>query len=439
MEPYQRYSLINKINQDACLNFTAYMPGKKINRTFLILILGMMSAIGPFSIDMYLAGFPAIAADLHTSVAHIALSLSSFFIGISVGQFIYGPLLDRYGRKKPLYIGLVLYIAASIGCAMAATADMLIALRLVQALGGCVGMVASRAIIRDVFPVNEIAKVFSKLMLVIAVSPIIAPTLGGYLVSAYGWHEVFIVLAIMAFVVLVCVHFVLPESMKADASSSLRPSLIMKNYFMVLRTPQFYTYAFTGAIAAAGLYAYISGSPYVFIEMFKVTEQQYGWIFAGVALGLITTSQVNSMLLKRFTSQQIIRVAIFCQMITGMILFIGSANGLLDVYSTIALIFLFLSCQGFIFPNTSALSMAPFQKNAGSASAMMGGIQMSIGALSSIIVSALSNGTAMPMTGMMALCSFTSMCFLFIGNRIITYKASADEVKEETLETISRI
>jgi DHA1 family bicyclomycin/chloramphenicol resistance-like MFS transporter len=276
-------------------------------------------------------------------------------------------------------------------------------------------------------------------MLVIAVSPIIAPTVGGYLVVAYGWHILFVVLAIMAFLVLISVHFVLPESMKADISSSLRPSMIMKNYLSVLKTSQFYTYAFTGAIAAAGLYAYIAGSPYVFIELFKVTEKQYGWIFAGVALGLITTSQVNSLLLKRFSSQEIIRVAIFCQMISGMILFIGSANALLDVYSTIVLIFLFLSCQGFIFPNTSALSMAPFQKKAGSASALMGGIQMSIGALSSMTVSALSDGTALPMTAVMAACSFTSVCVLFIGNRIITFKASAEEVKEETLETISRI
>lgn len=414
------------------------MQEKKINKTFLILILGLLSAIGPFSIDMYLPGFPAIAKDLHTSVAHISLSLSSFFIGISVGQFIYGPLLDRYGRKKPLYIGLSLYILASIGCSLASTADMLIALRLVQALGSCAGMVASRAIIRDIFPVNDIAKVFSKLMLVIAVSPLIAPTLGGYLVSVYGWHTVFVVLTIMAAFIFVSVHFALPETMPTEVKSSLRPRTIIKNYAMVFRTPQFYIHAFTGSIAAAGLYAYISGSPYVFIELFKVTEKQYGWIFAGAALGLIIASQVNSLLLRKFASQQIIRVAIVCQVITGAVLFAGTAKGLLNVQSTIALIFTFLSCQGFIFPNTSALSMAPFKKNAGSASALMGGIQMSIGAVSSMAVSAMSNGTALPMTGTMALCSFTSMSLLFIGNRIVSYKARLDDVKEEAIENISR-
>lgn len=415
------------------------MQEMKVNRTFLILILGIMSAIGPFSIDMYLPGFPAIADSLHTTVANISLSLSSFFIGISVGQFIYGPLLDRYGRKKPLYLGLSLYIVASAGCALAASADMLIALRLIQALGGCVGMVASRAIIRDVFPVSEIARVFSKLMLVIAVSPIIAPTVGGYMVTAYGWHSIFIVLAVMALLVLVSVHFVLTDSMKAERTQSLSIKVVYTNYAFVFRTTQFYTYAFTGAIAAAGLYAYIAGSPFVFIKLFGLSEKQYGVLFACVALGLIAASQVNSLLLKKFSSQQIVRVALLCQTITGITLFICSGNNILDVRGTIALIFTFLSCQGFIFPNTSALSMAPFEKNAGSASALMGGIQMTIGALSSISVSAFSNGTAMPMVSVMALCSFSSLCFLFIGNRAINYKARIADMKEETAETISRI
>ncbi len=416
------------------------MQEKKINKTFLIFLLGMLSAIGPFSIDMYLPGFPAIAADLHTSVAHISLSLSGFFIGISAGQFIYGPLLDRFGRKKPLYIGLIIYIFASFGCALAASADMLITMRVIQALGGCAGMVAARAIIRDVFPVEEIAKVFSKLMLVIAVSPIIAPTLGGYLIAAYSWQIVFIVLAIMAFLILVSIYFVLPESMKPGDVSSLRPSLVFNNYLQVLKTPLFYVYAFTGAIAAAGLYAYIAGSPFVFIELYKVSEKQFGWIFAGIALGLITASQINSLLLKKISSSQIIRVAIFCQMLTAVFLFLGALKAWLNVYSTVLLIFIYLSCQGFIFPNSSALSMAPFKKNAGSASALMGGIQMSMGALSSVAVSAFSDGTALPMSAVMAFCSLLSVTVLFIGSRKLKLKTiSEEEIKEAALETMSRI
>src|ERR1700680_4153600 len=153
----------------------------KKKRAPTIFVLGLLAAIGPFSIDMYLPGFPDIATHLHTTVSLISLSLSSFFIGISAGQLLYGPLLDRFGRKRPLYIGLSIYLLASIGCILVVTADSLIILRFIQALGGCVGMVASRAMVRDLFDVKDNARVFSLLMLVVAVSPIIAPTLGGYI------------------------------------------------------------------------------------------------------------------------------------------------------------------------------------------------------------------------------------------------------------------
>ncbi|MEP7142707.1 MAG: Bcr/CflA family multidrug efflux MFS transporter [Ferruginibacter sp.] len=407
------------------------MAGKK--KFILILILGLITAIGPFSIDMYLPAFTDIAADLHTTVAHVSLSLSSFFIGISVGQFIYGPLLDRFGRKKPLYAGLSLYLVASALCAMAGSADSLIALRFLQALGGCAGMVASRAMVRDIFDVADNAKVFSMLMLVVGVSPIIAPTLGGYITASLGWHYVFVLLTIMAVVILAAVYFFLPESRKPDPHYSLKPAAIISNFLKVLKEPQFFTYAFTGAIAAAGLYAYISGSPSVFMEIYKVSEKQYGWIFALVAAGLIISSQVNSLLLRKYKSEQIIRVALFCQSITGISLFFSSMNGWIGLGGTIVFILIFLSCQGFTFPNSSALSMAPFSKNAGSASALMGAIQMGIGALTSAIVSLLSNHTAMPMTGVMACCSIVSFCILMIGGKIIRYKATVKEIEEETV------
>src|SRR6478672_5659673 len=158
------------------------------NRFYLILTLGMLTAIGPFSIDMYLPAFPDIAKGLHTSVAQVMLSLSSFFIGISAGQLLYGPLLERFGRKRPLYAGLSIYLLASIGCALASSVNALILFRLLQALGGCAGMVAARAMVRDLFEVRQNAKVFSLLMLVVAVSPIVAPTLGGYVTAALGWR-----------------------------------------------------------------------------------------------------------------------------------------------------------------------------------------------------------------------------------------------------------
>ena len=407
------------------------MKGK--NKFFTILILGLLSAIGPFSIDMYLPGFPEIAKDLHTTVAHVSLSLSSFFIGIAFGQLLYGPLLDRFGRKKPLYIGMAAYLLASVGCAFCTTADALIVIRLLQALGGCVGMVAARAMVRDLFPVEENAKIFSLLMLVVAVSPIIAPTLGGYVTAAFGWQSIFIILAVIAAFTLLAVYLSLPQSRLPDMSVSMMPKPIIKSFLQIFKVPQFYTYAFTGSVAAAGLYAYIAGSPHVFMEIYKVSKQQYGWIFATIAIGLITSSQVNTLLLKKFTSEQIIRIALLCQSVTGILLLLGTFYQVIGLFSTIFLILIFLSCQGFTFPNSSALSMAPFSKNAGSASALMGAIQLGIGALSSALVSFLHNDTALPMAGVMACCALLSFIVLTFGRKVI-YRTNIESVQEESAE-----
>ncbi|ULQ53195.1 multidrug effflux MFS transporter [Flavihumibacter fluvii] len=406
------------------------------NRSLLILILGLLSAIGPFSIDMYLPGFPTIASELHTSVDYVAYSLSSFFIGICAGQLICGPLLDRYGRKRPLYAGLVIYIIASLGCAMSNSVEQLIGFRFLQALGGCVGMVAPGAIVRDLFPVNENAKIFSLLILILGVSPIIAPTVGSFLIAAYGWHAVFVLLAIITAIILMAVIFLLPESKQPDPSMSLRPQKILNGFLFVLKQPQFFTYAFSGAIAAAGLFAYLAGSPFVFMKIFMVSEKQYGWIFGLIAAGLITCSQLNNVLLRRYSSSQIIRIVLLVQTIIGLLLFIGSILGWLNLYSTIFLIFLFLSCQGFSFPNSSALSLAPFTKEAGSASALMGAMQMGFGALASALVGLVNNGTTLPMTGVMAGCALLGLIILALGRKRIEYASRIEDVEEQAFEQI---
>src|SRR5688572_2807692 len=341
------------------------------NRTRLILIVGLLSAIGPFSIDMYLPGFPIIAASLHTTPEMVSYSLSSYFIGICAGQMLLGPLLDRYGRKRPLYGGLIIYILSSIGCAFAPTIEVLIVLRLFQAAGGCVGIVAPRAIIRDLFPVEENAKIFSLLILILGVSPIIAPTAGGYITALFGWHSIFIILAIITFLILLAVIFYLPESKQPDPAFSLKPKPILASFRKVITHPQFYTYSLTGAMASAGLYAYLAGSPFVFMDLYHVTGQQYGWIFAIVAAGLIASSQLNNVLLKTYSSEQIVRVSLSLQSLFAIILVIGTYANWLGLIGTITCIFFYLCCQGFSFPNSSALSMAPFLREAGSASALM--------------------------------------------------------------------
>src|SRR5664279_1719216 len=231
----------------------------------MILILGSLTALTPFSIDMYLPGFPAIAKDLSTSAAKVSLSLSSFFIGISLGQLIYGPLLDRFGRKKPLYIGLAVYIVASIGCAFSQSINGLISLRIIQALGSCAATVGSVTLVRDLFPVDENAKIFALLILVLGASPMIAPTAGGYIISSLGWHAIFIVLTLTAALIFFCCIFWLPAGNAPDLERSLKPGPITKSFLSVFTHPQFYTYCLTGGLAFAGLFAYVSGSPVVFM------------------------------------------------------------------------------------------------------------------------------------------------------------------------------
>lgn len=392
---------------------------EKKKRIGIILTLGLLSALGPFSIDLYLPGFPEIARDLSTTTSRVALSLSSYFIGVSIGQMIYGPLLDRYGRRIPLMVGLFIYLFASIYIVYVSSVDSLIIARFVQAIGGCAGMVAARALVRDLFPVSEIPKIFSLLMLVIAVSPIVAPTLGGYATAHWGWHSIFIILAVLVTLNILLVYFWLPTGAPPDTTLSLKPKVISNRFWAVFKTPQFYTYTLTGSFAASGLYAYIAGSPHVFMELYGVSEKQYGWIFGFIAMGLVTASQLNTLLLRKYSSQRIVKITLICQTFLGALLLLGTLFNIIEMYSMIVLVFLFLSTQGFAFPNTSALSLAPFAKSAGTASALMGALQLGIGALITGLVSLLSNQTPVPMTAIMFMCAAVSLCILYLGNRRI--------------------
>lgn len=378
----------------------------------IVLLLGALSAVGPFSIDMYLPGFQDIAKDMQTDIAHVGQTLTSYFIGISIGQLIYGPVIDRYGRKGPMKIGLIIYTLSSLLCIMAPNINALIGLRGLLALGGCAGMVASRAIVRDLFPVEETAKIFSQLMLVMGAAPIIAPTIGGWMVSIWGWKSIFLFMGSFSTIMLIAVSRLLPESHQPDRTVQLRPSFVVRDYINVLKEPVFLTFALTAGFASASLFSYISGSPAFFMEISGFTNTQYGWIFGMNALGYIGGSQLNSLMLKRYDGLKIMSIAAISLTIVGVLLLTGA---LLDIFPTslaIPLIFLYLLSLGFISPNAAAVSLQPFTRSAGSASAMLGFIQMLMGALASAIVSYLTNRSVIPMTAMMAFSA--AFCALLI-------------------------
>lgn len=384
------------------------------NRFGLILILGALSTISPFSIDMYLPAFPSIAESLNTDISTVQLSLTSYLIGIAIGQLFYGPLLDKYGRKKPLYAGLVIYIIASFGCAMTNSINALIWMRFLQAIGGCAGMVAAQALVRDIFPINKIAQAFAMLTLVIAVSPMIAPTVGGYLATQMDWHYLFIVLGVLASFLLLFTKWYLPVGASPDRTVSLRPRQVIDQYINVLKNKQFLTYILVGGIAGAAPFAYIGGSSFVFIKIYGFSETQYGWLFAFLAVAMIGSTQLNHMLLRRFSNRQLVLAALSYQLIMGIIIVAGIWKDWFGVYTFILLLFVFLTGHGLSIPNSAALSLGPFSKQAGSASAMMGFMRMAIGGIVTAVVSLLHDGTAMPMVGMMFLSILGGMIVLMI-------------------------
>ena len=401
------------------------MPDPKENRFLLILVLGSLTTIGPLSIDMYLPAFGGIAENLGTDISRVSLSLSSFFVGLAVGQLIYGPLLERFGRKRPMYIGLAIYALSSVACAFATSVEMLIVCRFFQALGACGGLVASRAIVRDLFETKEMAKVFSLLMMVIAVSPIIAPTLGGFITTAFGWRYVFGILAGLSLLILTAGFFLLRDYDRINPYYSLRPRAIGKNYWSILTDRHFIVYALTGAFASAGLYAYLSGSPHLYLELFGLDEQQYGIVFAIIAAGLVTATQLNNRSLRSRSSERIVQLAVIGQCVTAALLVADVYFGYANLIGTTALIFVYLFCLGFIFPNSSALSLDTMQHTAGSASALMGSLQMAVGALASALVGVLQNETALPMVAVMALCGGAALTLLTVGTRHMQATTSA--------------
>jgi DHA1 family bicyclomycin/chloramphenicol resistance-like MFS transporter len=246
-------------------------------------------------------------------------------------------------------------------------------------------------------------------------------------------------LVLVEVVIIVCVYFLLPESKEPDPNHSLRPKAIARNFAIILVHPQLYIYALTGAVAASGMYAYISGSPQVFIELFGVNEKQYGWIFAFIAIGIIGAAQVNNLALRKHSSENIVQIALLFQSVFGIILVGLAIMEFNFLFLTIFLIFLFLCCQGFVFPNASALTLAAFGHNAGNASALMGAIQLGIGATASAMVSILQNHTALPMTGVMAFCSITAFSIFMFGRKITIRQPAPEELEEEDVSMMSKL
>lgn len=370
-------------------------------------------SIGPFSTDMYLPGFLAIAKGLKTDIAHVGLSLTSYFIGVSIGQIVYGPLLDRYGRKNPLLLGFLVYTVASLGCAFSPTIHVLVAMRFFAGFGACVGMVGSRAVVRDLFSGTEMARMLSLLMMVFGIAPIVAPTIGSFMVSAFSWQYIFLLLAAIGFLIFLAMGRFLRETKGRDASISLHPKNVILEYVDVFRNRAFVTYGLAAAAATAGFFSYIAGSAFVYMKLLGFTEIEFGLIYGGNVVGLVLSNQVNRVLLKRHGASQVLRTVTAAQFLLIMFLVIGGLTGFAGKAAILGLIFCYLFGFGCVMSNAIALALEPFTRNAGTASALIGSLQMVAGALSSGLVSYLHNGTIVPMVSMMAGCTCICLLLLF--------------------------
>ncbi|WP_395609302.1 Bcr/CflA family multidrug efflux MFS transporter [Pseudomonas sp. B22129] len=393
----------------------------------IILILGALSAFAPLAIDFYLPGFPAIAAAFATDEKHVQLTLAVYFAGLAIGQLIYGPLADRFGRRGPLLSGVTLFTLASFACAYAPSLEWLIGARFVQALGGCAGMVISRAVVSDKCDAVGSAKVYSQLMLVTGLAPILAPLAGGVMVGVWGWQSIFLALSIFSVMAAIAVAVGLPETFPADKprqplSGSLR------RYGSLLSDRVYLGYALTGGISIAGMFAYIAGSPFVFIKLYGVAPEHYGWLFGSNAAGFILVAQLNARLLSKRGPAFLLARTVWVYVAAALALLGITALRTDALWPLLVPLFICIASLGCILPNTSACAMAGQGARAGSASALLGCIQFGVAAGAASLVGVLHDGTAMPMAMVISLCGVLAVTVAVSTQRLQRARAAQAQV-----------
>ncbi|OYY93168.1 MAG: Bcr/CflA family drug resistance efflux transporter [Hydrogenophilales bacterium 28-61-23] len=369
-----------------------------------LIILGALTAIGPLSIDMYLPAFAAIERDLHAPAGGAELTLAGFFIGMACGQLVWGPLSDRFGRKPPLYAGLALFALASLGCALTDDIAALTVWRILQALGGSAGMVIARAVVRDRCGARESARAFSTLILVMGLAPILAPIIGGWVVTELGWRAIFFLLFAFALACLLAIRLGLQESHGTRHEPPLNARRIASDYAGLFASRAFLGYTLSGGLAMAGMFAYIAGSPFVLIQLNGIPPAHFGWAFGINALGFVAASQINARSLKSHAPTAMLRRALWIPAGAGLTLAGLAYTGAATLPLTLICMFLYVASLGFIAPNSSASALATHGQRAGTASALMGALQFGLATLTGIGISRLHDGSARPLALLLAIC-----------------------------------
>ena len=392
-----------------------------------ILILGALTAFGPLAIDFYLPAFPSMALAFGTDEKHVQMTLAAYFLGLSIGQLGYGPMADRFGRRIPLLAGLGLFTVASLACAYAPNLEWLIGARFVQALGGCAGMVIARAVVSDKCDAVGSAKVYSQLMLVMGLAPILAPMLGGLLVNTAGWQWIFLILTGFSALAALAVALGLPESLP-DYVPRQPLSGALRQYGRLLKDQVFLGHALTGGIAIAGMFAYIAGSPFVFIKLYGVPPEHFGWLFGTNAAGFILMAQINARLLAKRGPAFLLARAVWLYVAGGLVLLAVSSLHTTQLWPLLIPLFICIASLGCIAPNASACAMNGQGARAGSASALLGCLQFSVAAGASALVGVLHDGTAMPMAMVISVCGVLAVTIAMSTQRLQRARARQAQV-----------
>jgi MFS transporter, DHA1 family, multidrug resistance protein len=369
--------------------------------SWLPLLLGFLTAVGPASTDMYLPAFPAIEASFGSPAGSAQYSLAAWFAGLAVGQITQGTLSDRFGRRLPLIVSTALYTLSCVACALAPSILFLSVVRFFSAIAAAAGMVIPRAVVRDVADGHAAAIMMSRLMLVMGAAPILAPSLGGAVLAFASWRWIFWITAGYGLVAFVLVCLLLPDTLPPERRVRLGFADQLRRYGHILRERGFLTYAAVGGFSTFGLFAYLGGSSPVFIEGFGFTPVEYGALFGVGAAGFIACSQVNAALLPRFGLSRILRVVTLVEFAAMAALFGVAMAGLHSLAALLPLLFVFESCVGFISPNSTVGALSRHGGHAGSASALMGTGQYVLGAVAGLLVGILTDGTPRGMAGLM--------------------------------------
>lgn len=381
------------------------------------LVLGALTAFGPLSIDMYLPALPSMAIDLRSSDSTLQLTLSSFIVGLGLGQLVIGPVSDAIGRRKPLLFGIAVYIVGSILCAISPSAELLIAARAVQAVGAAAGIVVARATVRDLFSGPAMSKFFSMLMLVTGLAPILAPVLGGQVLNWTSWRGIFWVLTVFGGLLLAVAAFALPEPLPAERRTAARVGDVLRTYGLLLRDRVFVGYAVAAGMIFSAMFAYIAGSSFVLQGVYDLSPQEYSIVFGLNGIGIVVAGQVNGRIVGRVRERTLLATGLVAST-SGSVGIVLSVLLDLGLAGLLPPLFLVVSSIGLIMPNSNSLALADHPRSAGSASALLGVLQFLVGAAASPLVGLGGKGSALPMATIMASFGLLALCsFLFLARR----------------------